>query len=899
MINIRRKLLQGAALVAIGAPTLWPVAANAAQPGGVRLPPLDPTLVVTGGAVLFALAAGLWAMRVSMSARNATVHWSKALARMEARFEKSESVLASHPGLVIVWEDSYDEIQTGWGKPRVLGGPAALASLLTFAADDPSGFENPADALLDALGNLPVDDEEHAGRAPTLREKVNALRGHGVAFSGSIVTEEGRSIECDGRVAGDQVTLWLTDPAVRLAEEAGVVGQARDKAADLHGALNQLDRAPLAAWRRGPDLKIEWANRAYIEMVEAINLQQIVDEQIEIDPGFKGIAEKAKREAARAGRRAVDGLIKVNVKGQRRVLRVIEAPMHGAGEASFGGIAIDITRQERAQEDLRRQQDAHRKTLDQLSAAVAVFNAAQQLDYYNQAFLDLWGLDDAELRARPSHGELLDRLRHLGKLPAQQDFAEWKHHQLRLYTEEKADTGSIAEGAAPDDSWDLPDGRSLRVRQHRHALGGVSVLFEDITETLDLQSRFTTQIGVQRATLNNLAEGVAVFGADGRLALHNQSFERLWSLTRENLTGLPHFDALQAEFLDQAPDAEATFQKLKNKVVAFAPEDRTELVGEEIRLRSGRFLQSATSPLPDGATLVTFLDITDSRERQKELEIRNQILEDADRIKTRFVDHISYQLRNPLNTIIGFTEMLEREMVGALNDKQKDYANTILTASTHLLDLIDDIIDLAAIDAGRLGLDMDEVDVRELVESAATFAALKAEDSQVKLRVDCPKDIGTIKADERRLKQVLFNLLANGFTFTEAGGEVVLGAARDGEMVKIWVADTGRGVSPQDQATIFDRFESAGPGAGAGLGLALVNSFIELHGGLVFLSSREGEGTTVTCHLPIGGPTQGLRIEDGAADGEGLQLDVNLLTGGDDPDVDDAVDDAKLISATR
>lgn len=891
MMRLRKQLLRWAAPLALTAGCAIPqvtVAMPLSEAGEVAgevaqvvANTIDPTWVLTSGAVLFAMAAGLWAFRVSAAGKNATVHWSRRLAEMEARFERTESILASHPGLVLVWDDTYEDIDKGWGKPRVLGGPAALASLLTFAADDPTAFANPADSLLGALGNLPLEDDEETGRAPTLKEKVQALRSHGVAFSGSVVTDEGRSIECDGRVAGDQVTLWLTDPAVRLADETGVLGQARDKAADLHGALNQLDRAPLAAWRRGPELKIEWANKAYIEMVEGINLQQVLDEQMEVDPAFKELAVKAKRETSRTGRRAVDDIIKVNVRGQRRVLRVIEAPMHGAGESSFSGIAIDITRQERAQDDLKRQQDAHRKTLDQLSEGVAVFNSAQQLEYYNQAFADLWELDDDELRARPGHGELLDRLRHLGRLPAQDDFANWKRQQLRLYTEEAADSQRANEGSIPDATWDLPSGKTLRVRQQRHAKGGVAVLFEDITETLNLQSRYQTQIGVQHATLNNLAEGVAVFGADGRLALYNLSFESMLSLSREQLADLPHVDEISEAILDLAPDADQAVDELKAHIVSFLEDHRKPFVGKELNLRDGRILQSATSPLPDGATLVTFLDITDSRERQKELELRNQILEDADRIKTRFVDHISYQLRNPLNTIIGFTEMLESEMVGALNDRQKDYAATVLTASNHLLDLVNDIIDLAAIDAGRLGLEMTDVDVRDLLESAATFAALKAEDSQVRLRVDCPKDIGTIKADERRLKQVLFNLLANGFTFTEAGGEVVLGARRDDDAVSIWVKDTGRGVSPEDQATIFDRFESTGPGAGAGIGLALVNSYIDLHGGLVRFDSVEGEGTTVTCHLPAGGPGESLPFDE-FADDDGTDL-AALLAEEDHP----------------
>ncbi|MEM6650150.1 MAG: hypothetical protein AAF603_07860, partial [Pseudomonadota bacterium] len=249
MAMIRDRLLKWAAPLALTAGSgMWP--ARASDAGGMIIPlspGFDPTLVVTAGAVMLAVGAGIWAFRETLMNRSATMRWSRKLAEMEAQFEKSESILASHPGLVIVWDDTFEDIDSGWGAPRVLGGPAALASLLTFAADDPSAFLNPADSLLGALGSLPLDEDEDDGRIPTLREKVSALRSHGVAFSGSVVTEEGRAIECDGRVAGDLVTLWLTDPAVRLAEEAGVVGQARDKAADLHGALNQLDRAPLAA----------------------------------------------------------------------------------------------------------------------------------------------------------------------------------------------------------------------------------------------------------------------------------------------------------------------------------------------------------------------------------------------------------------------------------------------------------------------------------------------------------------------------------------------------------------------------------------------------------------------------------------------------------------------------
>jgi signal transduction histidine kinase len=290
--------------------------------------------------------------------------------------------------------------------------------------------------------------------------------------------------------------------------------------------------------------------------------------------------------------------------------------------------------------------------------------------------------------------------------------------------------------------------------------------------------------------------------------------------------------------------------EVRRRATSMSPDDRTPIRDVALTTADFRTIAFGTEPLPDGATLLYFLDVTDSREREKELKARNALLEDIDRQKSKFVDHVSYQLRTPLATIIGFAEMLDGQMFGVLNDRQKDYIASILSASHHLRDLITDIIDLAAIDAGKLAIDAETVDLRDLLTSAATYAALKAEDTQVELTVDCPKDIGEISADGRRLKQVLFNLLSNAFAYTGAGGRVSIGADRAPGLVRIWVADSGRGMSPADQAKVFDPFESSGPSAGAGLGLSLVQRLIDLHGGWVRMDSIPGEGTRVTCFLP-------------------------------------------------
>lgn len=845
----------GAKLSVTGLTLLKPLLATTAltssswaqTPGALEAttsPAIDPLLAGAAGAIALAVAAVIWTLRVSAATRNQSLHWSGKLAEMEARLEKSDSVLSAHPGLVLVWEDDSESLSAGWGEPKILGGPAALASLLSFSEDGADEKATPVNRLLNALGALPLhddDSEEHQ----TLREKVENLRAHGVAFSGNVVTADGRSIEVDGRVAGGQVALWITDPAVRMAEDGAVIGAFRERATDLHGAHALLERSPVPAWRRNADLELVWVNKAYADLVEAPSAPDVIKQQTELDNAIRKLAETAASE-----RKPHEGRAIVNSRGERRVFRIVETPLHGSGDAALGGVAIDLTELDKTKSELRQQVEANQRTLDQIHTGVAIFGASQNLIYNNRAFQELWSLDDAELSGRVYHGEVLDQLRLAGRLPEPADYDDWKEEQLSLYTDGLSEPGAERLGGAPDEIWHLPDGRTVLVSKQRHPLGGIMIAFEDITEKVTLEAQYNTQINVQKATLNNLAEGVAVFSGDGALRLYNKAFQKLWRLDARLLDAKPHVDAIADNLQKLAKDSSEPFDTLRRCVASKSHEDRQPMEAREIRLTDGRTLAIGTEPLPDGATLAHFLDVTDSKERETELKDRNAILENADRLKSKFVDHVSYQLRTPLSTIIGFSEMLDGQMFGVLNDRQKDYIASVLSASYHLRDLINDVIDLAAIDAGQLDLDLEKTDIRKLLESAATFAALKAEDTQVSLKVDCPKDIGEASLDGKRVKQVLFNLLSNAFAYSGPGGAVTIGARRVGDAVKIWVEDKGRGLSPTDQARAFDAFESRGPSAGAGLGLALVERFVKLHNGWVRMDATEGEGARVTCFLP-------------------------------------------------
>jgi len=231
-------------------------------------------------------------------------------------------------------------------------------------------------------------------------------------------------------------------------------------------------------------------------------------------------------------------------------------------------------------------------------------------------------------------------------------------------------------------------------------------------------------------------------------------------------------------------------------------------------------------------------------------------LETANRHKSEFLANMSHELRTPLNAVIGFSEVLQERMFGELNEKQADYVGDIHSSGRHLLSLINDILDLSKIEAGRMELEPSEFDLAAMLETALTLVRERAQRHGIKLALEADPAVGLVSGDERKLKQVTLNLLSNAVKFTPEGGSVRLGARRNGSAVEVWVTDTGVGIAPEDQALVFEEFrqvgsDSARKAEGTGLGLALAKKFIELHGGSIRLESAPGRGSTFTFTLPV------------------------------------------------
>jgi signal transduction histidine kinase len=631
----------------------------------------------------------------------------------------------------------------------------------------------------------------------------------------------------DGADAGRKLAAVEAERDAARAE-AEATAEARDALAGERDRLAALlAMAPFPAWRRGPDLAISGGNDAYLRAVGALGGE--IQSALLPEQG-RALAMRARDEKADALE-----LRHFVVDGQRRALEVVERP-------DSVGFARDVTDREEARAELRRYVEASSEVLNNLNAAIVIFGPNKRVAFFNHAYARLWRLDEDWLSSTPLHGELIDQMREHRLLPEQADYPAFKAAMDRLYT-------NLLETS--EELLHRPDGRVLRQLISPHPLGGLLIVYEDVTDRLALERSYNTLIAVQRETLANLYEGVSVFGADGRLKLWNPAYARIWRLDAALLDGEPHVselvDAARALF-----PGEPDWRKLSVHLVAQVTERRAR--SGRMERPDGAVIDFAAVPLPDGATLFTYVDVTDSANVERALRDRNEALETADRLKTEFLANVSYELRSPLNVIIGFSEILGNEYFGELNARQKEYASGMLESSHHLLALINDILDLSSFEAGQLELERESFDLQAALESTLALGRERARRQRLSLELECKDGLGDIVADERRIKQALFNLLSNAIKFTPPGGRVALGAERRSDEIAIWVADTGIGIDAEERAIVFEKFQRgrrAKNRKGAGLGLSLVKSIVELHGGSVELDSQVGAGTRITCRLPV------------------------------------------------
>ena len=756
--------------------------------------PNDLIFAAAAGSVSLAICAVLWGIagRRALERRLAALR-----AELQSRQARDNAVEASSEAFEIALLVIRD------GQAALVAGADSLAECGQLLGVDGADAGAVVAAVMAA-------DPDHARRLEALFD-----RGEPCAFE---VRARNGAVSVEGRAAG--ALVW-----VRLSAGAGEAG-ALPTAARFAAFLN-VRSAP--AWIAAPDGAPAWVNKPWLDAVGARNVEDAAARKLTFD----AVANSLAAEASQAGEpRAI--LRWAPIDGRRRAFHITAHPLEGGG---VGVWTDDVTEAEETGEALRRHVDAHDRTLNHIAEAVAIFSQARRLSFHNTAFADLWGLEPAWLAERPTHGEILDRLRQRRRLPETAEYGRWKADQLSRY-----DTLTPAQ----EDRWLLPDGRTLKVLVQPHPLGGLLLLFSDITGELRLKSQFNALIQVQQATLDKLNDAVAVFGSDGRLKLHNEAFERFWNVSAAQLSAAGDFEGVVELCLPRLHD-QTFWRDLKGRIADPDPKARAP-ASDEIVTSDRRIVAWQSRPLPDGATLIGFSDVTDTRRLEGALADREAALDESQRLKRDFVGNVSYELRTPLTTIIGYSELLERSGEG-LSDRGRSHVAAVRTAATQLARSIDDVLDMAQIDAGEMALDIEDVQLPKLILEAINRWSPEAELAQVNLTAACDEGIGLIRGDLKRLAQTLDHLLENAIRQTPAGGLVSITARKGLGEIRLEVSDTGRGIPFHVQAHIFDRFIGRERG-GPGLGLALVKALVELHGGWVALQSEPGAGATFTCHLP-------------------------------------------------
>lgn len=588
-----------------------------------------------------------------------------------------------------------------------------------------------------------------------------------------------------------------------------------------------LDALDLPVWQRDESMNVIFCNNAYLQLSETPKGSDKINE---LNADVKAMAERARTDKTVQVRR-----LKVITDGKAVEYEAHEIPTQ-IGSVGYARNAVNLAKVE---QKLKEYEQFQRQLLESSASAIAIYGADEKLQFFNQAFINQWRFEEAWLGTKPKYGEILELLREKRKLPEQADFRTFKQENLAMFK-------TLIN--PKEDFYFLPDERALRVIIIPHALGGLQFIYEDMTDKLALEAKYNTLLAVQSETLANLHEGVAVFGESGRLTLSNKAF-----------TGLLQ---LEQSFVDSEPSLQDILEKTKDvfnyegEWEVFVQELSTSCFAREqsivrLELKTGIVLDMKNIPLPDGEVLLTFNDITDSFLVERSLREANRALEDVDHLKTEFLTNISYELRSPLTSIIGFTEVLRQEIFGELNTSQKDYLQDIYSASKQLEALINDILDISSIEAGYLKLNAERFDIHSMMTGVIVMVKERINEHNLNFEFECAPQIGKMFGDETRVKQIIFNVISNSIKFTPAGGDIKLSATVQDKNVILIIEDTGEGMSAEEQKQIFKKFYKTNSKGGSGLGLSVARNFTELHRGEIEVDSELGKGTKVTVRLPI------------------------------------------------
>ncbi|WP_208435642.1 sensor histidine kinase [Bartonella phoceensis] len=770
--------------------------------------PFDFTLP-DGPWLLLALCGGIFCaslltcITVIMRAKKAS--W-KPLSTIQADFSEKlkyyEWLLEETGQFLLIWENPTD-------SPRVVGNVSTLQKT-----------------------GIPQQDFQHFGlwlEENSLRELDHALtqlRYKSHPFELSVTTTNNMLLQVTGVIARTVAIARFQDISTQQSENARLQKDITKILIELRMQRNLLDCIKEPVWIRDCQGNVCFVNHAFREVTS------FQEGSNEVNDLFNETTQRKTDETETIFQEHVHTVI----DGERHRFHLTRITT-AEGMAAF---AHDDSAYENLANELKRVLQSHCETLDQISTAVTVFDTDQKLKFCNHAFKILWPLESSFLESEPSHTLLLEHMREKGLIAEHPDWRAWKEELFKAYQQTESN----------QQIWNLPDGRTVRVISSPHPQGGVTWLYENLTEKIDLERRYNTLIKIQGETLDKLSEGVAVFGTDGRLRLSNPALSKLWSLPYNLLVEGTHITQLQSHCSNLTLRQE--WDQFTKFITGFA--EKRDTYSGRMDLKNGMIIDYTLVPLPNGETMLTFVNVTDTVYVARALQEKNEALESADRLRNEFVQHVSYELRTPLTNIIGFSDILRDQIFGSINERQKEYLGHIHSESGTLLNIVNDILDLATLDAGIMELDIQPVNIADAMVQAVARVEERLNGRYITLLQQISPSLNFISADATRLHQIFVNVLSNAINFATEASTIEFCADEQDDHIVFSVHNEGSDIPEDILDRIFKRFSSHshhGGRAGAGLGLSLVKSFVELHGGHVEILTGAGQGTTVKCFFPI------------------------------------------------